>query len=237
MNYEQKYLKYKNKYLDLKNQIGSGYKFMKAVKEGNYNVVKEKLVYMHGWSTKYADPNQIEKSTGKRAVQYAIELNYLDILILLTNYGGIIKNEDIELILKQSNKRDILFKLLDDEYRFSENQIKLIETTYNNFQNLINLYNKKNNLINKRNKLSTSNKELNNTLSNGYSGGMMMPATTAVTAIAYHNLRNNNREYLSDKQKEDLRSKIDINNELLKNLNLEIEEVTKLIKEEKDKMN
>ena len=240
MSYEQKYLKYKQKYIDLKNQIGSGHKFMNAVKEGNLKVVEEKLLYIHGWNNKVADPNQIEKSTGKRAIQYAIELNNLELFQLLIKYKANLKDEDIELLLKQLNKKKFIIKLLEYRYTFTDNQIKLIETIYSRFKNLIILYVKKYNIINKKGNVTDSINKLYNIINTGYwskeSGGMMMPASTVVTAMAYNNLRNN-KKYLTNEEKIEYRSRIDLLNKQLLELEKEYKDIETLINNEWNKLN
>jgi hypothetical protein len=239
-NYEQKYLKYKQKYLILKNQIGSGQKFMKAVKEGNLKVVEEKLEYEHGWNDKVADPNQIEKSTRKRAIQYAIELNNLELFKLLIKYKANLKDEDIELILKQLNKKEFIITLLEYRYSFTDNQIKLIETIYSNFKNLIILYVKKYNIVNKRGNITDSINKLYNIINTGYwskeSGGMIMPASTVVTAMAYNNLRNN-KKYLTREEKIEYMARIDQLNKQLLDLEKEYTDIESLINIELNKLN
>jgi hypothetical protein len=113
MDYYKKYLKYKNKYLELKIQIGAGDKFIKAIKDGDYNTVIKKLTEKHGLiNAHYSDCNQIECKTGYTPFLIAWNQKNFKMAKLLIKYGA-----DVNVInphTKQLPLEDLLIKLGND---------------------------------------------------------------------------------------------------------------------------
>lgn len=99
MSYEQKYLKYKSKYLELKNQMGSGDKFIEAVKAGDIKTVEEKLTEKHGLLNPHrANINQKDSKTERSPLIIAVENNDLQMVDLLIKY-----NADLNVIDPRTN--------------------------------------------------------------------------------------------------------------------------------------
>ena len=89
MSFYDKYLKYKSKYLNLKNSVGGGDKFIDAVKSHDYELVERKLTEKHGLvNSHYADCNQLECKTGY--TPFVIAWNNRDLKMgeLLIKYGA-----------------------------------------------------------------------------------------------------------------------------------------------------
>jgi hypothetical protein len=125
MSYYEKYLKYKTKYLELKNQIGGGDKFIDAIKEHNYLLVERKLTEKHGLiNAHYADCNQMECKTGY--TPFMIAWNNKDIQMgeLLIKYGA-----DVNLInihTKQTPLEEAITLIADAKYTWWNDEIDII---------------------------------------------------------------------------------------------------------------
>ena len=96
MSLESKYLKYKEKYLNIKNQInqieqiGAGPDFIKAVRANDLALVRKKLTEKHGYNSPHTShPNQIDSVSGKTAVDIAKELGFSEMVDLLQSFGGV----------------------------------------------------------------------------------------------------------------------------------------------------
>jgi hypothetical protein len=83
MSFKQKYFKYKEKYLNLKNQIGGGDKLINAIYQINVKLVRKKLTGDLTISEKLlglqnikkkSNPNSIDKKTGNNAIILAYNL-------------------------------------------------------------------------------------------------------------------------------------------------------------------
>jgi hypothetical protein len=176
MSYEQKYLKYKAKYLslknnlDLQNQIGSGTKFINAVKQGDIKTVEEKLTKEHGFFNKHkANPNQIDKKTNKSALQIAIDNNNINMAMLLVKHGARVesmpwaKNQknlfEIYADSHDASKIKLLLNILFDSndkyFSISDDLIVKITKIIPNIKKLIELFEKKILLINKKHKIES----------------------------------------------------------------------------------
>jgi nicotinamidase/pyrazinamidase len=92
MSLESKYLKYKQKYLNIKNQIdqiGSGSKFIQAVRSNNLAEVAKKLTEQHGLRKPHlSDANQVDALTGQLPVDIAASLGLTEMVALLKRHGG-----------------------------------------------------------------------------------------------------------------------------------------------------
>jgi len=121
MDFKEKYLKYKNKYIALKNQTGSGPKFIEAIKKGDVELVRKKLTELHGFPNKHkSDPNQLDNLPGpdhnKSAIQIAIEKGNLDIVKLLLENGAK-KESNLLYIARMYYNLDIIKLLLEHGVR------------------------------------------------------------------------------------------------------------------------
>jgi hypothetical protein len=154
MNFEEKYLKYRNKYITLKkNQIGNGSKFIDAIKQNDYKTAKRKLSTRHGFFLQYANPNQIDPITKKSVLQIAIENKNLKIINLLKDYNVIITKEQQILIDDLKNKHDLENKINKKKFILEQRKNDLENENLNFFlnfntegRNIINKYEKFNNL-------------------------------------------------------------------------------------------
>lgn len=94
--YYEKYLKYKNKYLELKSQIGGGQKLINEIRNQNVEFVKRKLENKTDWKEKIlahniiskSDPNSIDEATRKSALYIACEIQNPEIVDLLLKNGA-----------------------------------------------------------------------------------------------------------------------------------------------------
>jgi len=95
MSLELKYLKYKQKYLNIKNQMnqmnqfGSGAKFIQAVRTNNLEEVRRKLTTEHGLRNPHlSNANQVDPVTGQLPVDIAASLGLTEMVALLKRHGG-----------------------------------------------------------------------------------------------------------------------------------------------------
>jgi hypothetical protein len=109
MNYESKYLKYKTKYLNLKNSIGGGKDFIEAVRKGDYLKVRTKLTEKHGLlNAHFADCNQVECKTEQTPLMIAMYNMDIPMINLLIEFRA-----DVNFVYKQTN-RNVLEALIED---------------------------------------------------------------------------------------------------------------------------
>jgi len=96
INYYDKYLKYKNKYLELKNQNGAGQGLINAIRNQYVEFVKRKLENNTNYGEKIighnivskSDPNSIDDNTRKSALHIACEMENPEIVDLLLKNGA-----------------------------------------------------------------------------------------------------------------------------------------------------
>ena len=98
LNYYEKYLKYKNKYIELKNIIinGGGQGLINEIRNQNVEFVKRKLENNTKWTEKIfrhniiskSDPNSIDEVTRKSALYIACEMENPEIVDLLLKNGA-----------------------------------------------------------------------------------------------------------------------------------------------------
>jgi hypothetical protein len=151
MNYEQKYLKYKAKYIKLKNeyafsQSGSGPEFIKAIKNGDINKVKNKLTIPHGFRNKHtSDPNQVDKSPGpdqgKSSLILAIERLNVDMInLLLDNKAdvNIFSSYELSPLFKLHDHLFENYKTKNIPYNLKQVFEKIVKKT--NILNLTNIH-------------------------------------------------------------------------------------------------
>jgi len=127
MSFEQKYLKYKEKYLNLKNQIGSGQPFIDAVKIGNYKLVSEKLSKRHGFLQQLADPNQIDSETKKSALQIAIDNFDIRMIDTLKDSGKLKITPEQEIQINSIKQKIIERQQKYEEQRKIEEEKKKLQ--------------------------------------------------------------------------------------------------------------
>ena len=163
MDYKQKYLKYKTKYLDLKNQTGGDNTFIQMVINNDIKGVTAKLAGTYGIGQRIgsiigrgkSSANEIDLKTNKTVLEIAIGNNNGDMVKLLLNNGAVLSINGyggqigIELELAVNNKNKEIVKLVLDKAKYiskrvidlaiekkDEEIVKLLLTNDNIFKNL-----------------------------------------------------------------------------------------------------
>jgi ankyrin repeat protein len=114
MNYESKYLKYKTKYLNLKNSIGGGKDFIEAVRKGDLKTVRTKLTVKHGLlKPHFADGNQVENKTEQTPLMIALNNMDIPMVNLLIEFQA-----DVNYVYKQTktNALEGLIEAIDNKF-------------------------------------------------------------------------------------------------------------------------
>ena len=163
MDYKQKYLKYKMKYLDLKNQTGGDNTFIQMVKNNDIDGVTAKLAGTYGIVQKIgsiigrgkSSANEKDSNNRQTALEIAIEKNNIKMVELLLNNGAVLSAREfggqygieLELAVNNKNKEIVQLVLADVKYiskrvidlaikEKDKEIVKLLLTNKNIFKNL-----------------------------------------------------------------------------------------------------
>lgn len=149
--YYDKYLKYKLKYIELKNQLGGDAQFISMVINNNIRDVEAKLngsfttAQKIGFGKK-SNSNQIDPITGKTVLELAIENNKIEMVELLLKYNANIKQNKtmsnkslLELAIDTNNINMIILLMKKSVEQNDKSSNKIFNFILNNSNISINL--------------------------------------------------------------------------------------------------